>query len=172
MRGSGCFISAWVRVSGRTVVVVVVVEVETLGQLQTASLQTLTNGLCETTAIDIYLISPHPSTVTTLRLAIILWGFWAQVWVMPWGHPPPHPLHTSFLLPWGGPEKERQRRGWNRWRGEKVKVKKLQAWWRNIHVSLFSLVYPMKYDSDYKAEERKDTFWGYIFSCDGNKLQP
>lgn len=39
--------------------------VETLGRLQTASLQTLTNGLCETTAIDIYLISPHPSTVST-----------------------------------------------------------------------------------------------------------
>lgn len=41
--------------------------------VQTASLQTLTNGLCETTAIDIYLISPRPSTVSTMsRLAIIL----------------------------------------------------------------------------------------------------
>ena len=52
---------------------VVVVVVETPGRLQTASLQTLSNGLCETTAIDIYLISPQPSTVsTTSRLAIIL----------------------------------------------------------------------------------------------------
>lgn len=50
--------------------------VETPGQLQTASLQTLTNGLCETTAIDIYLTSPHPSTVsTTAGRAIILGGF-------------------------------------------------------------------------------------------------
>lgn len=39
-----------------------------------SELQTLTNGLCETTAIDIHLISPRPSTVsTTSRLAIILW---------------------------------------------------------------------------------------------------
>lgn len=68
MRGSGCFISARVRFSERTVVVV-----QTPGLLQTASLQTLTNGLCETTAIDIYLISPQPGAVpTTPKLAIIL----------------------------------------------------------------------------------------------------
>lgn len=68
MRSSGCLISAWVQFSGRTVVVV-----QTPRLLQTANWQTLTNGLCETTAIDIYLISPHPSIVsTTSSLAIIL----------------------------------------------------------------------------------------------------
>lgn len=65
MPGSGCFIFAWVQISRRTVVVV-----WALGPLcadaQTWSSQTLTNGLCETTAIDIYLISPHPSTVSAM----------------------------------------------------------------------------------------------------------
>lgn len=41
--------------------------------VHTARLQTLTNGLCETTAIDTELISPRLSTVsTTARLATIL----------------------------------------------------------------------------------------------------
>lgn len=63
MPGSGCFIFAWVQFSRRTVVVV-----QTPGLLcadaRTASSQTLSNGLCETTAINIYLISPHRSTVS------------------------------------------------------------------------------------------------------------
>lgn len=41
--------------------------------VHTASLQTLTNGLCETTAIDIELIFPRLSTVsTTAKLATFL----------------------------------------------------------------------------------------------------
>lgn len=55
---------------------------QTLGLLcadaQAARLQTLTDGLCETTAIDIYLISPHPSTVSTMsRLAVVLLSFFS-----------------------------------------------------------------------------------------------
>lgn len=92
---------------------------------QTASLQTLTNGLCETTAIDIYLISPCPNTVSTMsRLAIILqvfcFFFQAQVWVMP-GAPS---LASPKGPPIGAPGQRRERekvRG--RWRGEKVKLK-------------------------------------------------
>lgn len=84
--------------------------VETLGRLQTASLQTLTNGLCETTAIDIYLISPHPSTVSTNvkasyhPLSVLSSGMGDAM------RTPPPSLHTSFLLPWGGREKKEQER--------------------------------------------------------------
>lgn len=126
MLGSGCFIFARVRFSRRTVVVV-----QTPGLLcadfQTASLQTLTNGLCETTAIDIYLISPRPSTVSTMsRLAIILWGFCFFFFFKPrygWCQGPPS-LASPKGPPIGAPGRRRESekvRG--RWRGEKVKLK-------------------------------------------------
>lgn len=51
--------------------------------------------------------------------------------------------HTFFPCP-GVEEKER---------GEKVRVRRLQARWRNIHVSLFSLVFLMKDGCDYKDRE-------------------
>lgn len=59
------------------------------------------------------------------------------------------PSHTHTpLFPCPGVEENE--------RGEKVKVRRLQAWWRNIHVSLFSLVFLMKDGCDYKAEDREE----------------
>lgn len=121
MRGSGCFTFARPRFSGRTVVVVRTPGLLCTG-VQTPSLQTLTNGLCETTAIDIYLISPRPSAVSTMwRLTITLWGYcfffffskcrygWCQ------GGPCCSPLLKAHpLVPRGRGE---------RGRGEKVKLK-------------------------------------------------
>ena len=121
MRSSGCFIFARPRFSGRTVVVVRTPGLRCTG-VQTLSLQTLTNGLCETTAIDIYLISPRPSAVSTMwRLTITLLGycfffffFQVQVWVMP-GGPCCSPLLKAHpMVPRGRGE---------RGRGEKVKLK-------------------------------------------------
>lgn len=126
MHGSGCFIFAWVQFSRRTVVV------QTPGLLcadvQTASLQTETNGLCETTAIDINLISPRPSTVSTMSRAshhplrfLLLFLFEPIGTDDAKGH---SPLASPKGPPFGAPGQRREREKVRaRWRGEKVKLK-------------------------------------------------
>lgn len=77
---------------------------------------------------------------------------------------PPLPFTPLFSCP--GVNERKRGRGWKRGRGEKVKVKA-----SGVVKEHTRLVCSMKYDSYYKVEERKDTFWGYILSHDGNKLQ-
>lgn len=110
---------------------------QTLGLLcadvQTASLQTVTNGLCETTAIDINLISPRPSIVSTMSRAShhplrFLFLFFEPIGTDDAkGLPPPPPLLASPKgPPFGAPGQRREREKVRaRWRGEKVKLK---AW--------------------------------------------
>lgn len=90
-----------------------------------SKLQTLTNELCETTAIDIYLISPHPTTVsTTSRLAIILLNLFFLFSVLGMGDVSLALLTSPKGPPIGAPGQRRERkkvRG--RWRGEKVRLK-------------------------------------------------
>lgn len=174
MPGSGCFIFAWVQFSRRTVVVV-----QTPGLLcadaRTASSQTLTNGLCETTAIDIYLISPRRSTVSQRQgnsssSEFFCFFFQAKVRVMPGA-----PSLRSLLLqahpsvPQGRGERGRR---WERDGEGRRSNQKLEALWRNTHFSVFSLVCLMNYHSHYMAEEKKDTcFLYHSLRCDGNNLQ-
>lgn len=81
-----------------------------------SELPTLTNGLCETTAIDIYPISPGPSTVsTTSGLAIILLAFCFFFKTRyGWCHGPPSPASPK------GPPIVPQGRGvrGKRWEGD------------------------------------------------------
>lgn len=124
MPGSGCFIFARVRSCRRTVVAVRNPGAA-LRRCSDSELQTLTNGLCETTAIDIYLISPRLSSVSTMsRPAIILWVL-VSFFRCRYGWCQGPPLLTSPTgPPIGAPgqrgEREKVR---GRWRGEKVRLK-------------------------------------------------
>ena len=116
-----------------------------------SKLQTLTNELCETTAIDIYLISPHPTTVSTMsRLAIILFFEPSYTWCQE-----PPLLASPKGPPIGAPGQRREReKAKGRWRGEKVRLKALGIG-KNTHFSVFSLVCLMNYLMHYTAEEKR-----------------
>lgn len=138
MRGSGCFIFERVRFSRRTVVLVRAPRGCSLLTFRQPARRHWQMWLRETTAIDIYLISPRPSTVSTwsrlasrhpLKVSFFFSspGRWCQ------GSPPHPPTHThrpnlslaaSKAPPTDAPGQRRERekvRGGRR--GEEVKLK-------------------------------------------------
>lgn len=105
-----------------------------------SELQTLTNELCETTAIDIYLISPHPATVSTVKASHHPLSLFFLFPSLAMADASPHPSLTSPRGPLiGAPGQRREReRVKGRWRGEKVRLKASGAAKKHTLLCVFS----------------------------------
>lgn len=126
-----------------------------------SELQTLTNGLCETTAIDIYLISPGPSTVsTTSRLAIILCFFFKPRYGRCQGAPLAHsswrPTHRCPSAEEREGEGEREMV-----RGQKVRLKASGIVEKHTLLCVFTCLLDELSYSLHGWGKKKDT-WSFI----------